>query len=502
MNFTAEIRLFVMATLLASVVPPGFAQQEYQRWLEKQQLETQVYIQNETKKYQRFQDKRDSTFVEFLKSEWKATALLSGDRPNKMPKPASIPAVEPRPLPEEAMLEQGKIVGDIRLPEPPMRKTAHSIATLLRNHEDQPLVFSFISDTFTVHIDKALLNARIGKAVEEKEISAFWAHLSQANYTRLLQQMQDLRDQMRLNDWGYCLMLYRIGEKLYAYDRNRTLLFVWYMLAKSDYDAKVGFSSTGIFLFLPAKNVIYDTPYFFMDNKRYFLIAFDQPIHQPASIYTYTGCYPEAQVPISLTLTAPPEISNSTEVRKLVFKYHNRNYTVELKLIKDVIEFFSRYPLTDLDVYFKAPLSSEAQTSLVGGLKPILEGKSEVEAVNILLRFVQTAFRYNNDETQFGREKPLFAEETLYYPSSDCEDRAVLFAYLVQNLLGLPVVGLNYPGHIANAVKISTTLAGDSIIYNGEKYLICDATYINANIGQCMPALKDRVPQVITFKTN
>lgn len=60
---------------------------------------------------------------------------------------------------------------------------------------------------------------------------------------------------------------------------------------------------------------------------------------------------------------------------------------------------------------------------------------------------------------QFGREKYFFAEETLFYPLSDCEDRAIFFAILIRNLLGLDVIGLDYPGHIATAVHFSNDVS-------------------------------------------
>lgn len=50
---------------------------------------------------------------------------------------------------------------------------------------------------------------------------------------------------------------------------------------------------------------------------------------------------------------------------------------------------------------------------------------------------------------RFGIERTLFAEEMYYYPYSDCEDRSILFARLVKDLLGLMVVLLYYPGGIS-----------------------------------------------------
>ena len=88
-------------------------------------------------------------------------------------------------------------------------------------------------------------------------------------------------------------------------------------------------------------------------------------------------------------------------------------------------------------------------------------------------------------------------EETLYYPASDCEDRAILFSYLVKNLLGLKIIALDYPGHIATAVKFSANINGDAVEYNGQRYVICDPTYINADAGMSMPEYKGVAPEVI-----
>ncbi|MBK6681728.1 MAG: hypothetical protein IPG53_17890 [Ignavibacteriales bacterium] len=91
----------------------------------------------------------------------------------------------------------------------------------------------------------------------------------------------------------------------------------------------------------------------------------------------------------------------------------------------------------------------------------------------------------------------MFAEETLYYDFTDCEDRSVLFAHLIQMFTNLKVVGLDYPGHIATAVELKSAKNGDSITYKGRKFIICDATYIGAGIGECMTEFKNVTPEII-----
>jgi hypothetical protein len=61
-------------------------------------------------------------------------------------------------------------------------------------------------------------------------------------------------------------------------------------------------------------------------------------------------------------------------------------------------------------------------------LRNVIQGKSEQEAANMLINFVQTAFVYDYDNKIWGGYRPFFADETVYYPFSDCEDRSILFS--------------------------------------------------------------------------
>lgn len=99
---------------------------------------------------------------------------------------------------------------------------------------------------------------------------------------------------------------------------------------------------------------------------------------------------------------------------------------------------------------------------------------------------------------QFGYEKSFYVEENFYYSANDCEDRAVLLAFLVRNLLHLDVHLLYYPGHEATAIRFSDqSIKGDGYVYqDGSKYIICDPTYIGAGVGQCMPEYENVKPKV------
>ena len=134
---------------------------------------------------------------------------------------------------------------------------------------------------------------------------------------------------------------------------------------------------------------------------------------------------------------------------------------------------------------------------LYPALKKEFSGRSESEIANRILNLVQTAFKYATDEEQFGYERPLFGDETIFYPSSDCEDRAILFSVLVHELMGLDVVLLHYPGHLATAVRFKSDVKGDYLTVDGTKYVVCDPTYINARVGEAMPQFKEEKCTVV-----
>lgn len=121
----------------------------------------------------------------------------------------------------------------------------------------------------------------------------------------------------------------------------------------------------------------------------------------------------------------------------------------------------------------------------------MVQGKSAYDAVATLLHYMHFGFDYATDDDQFGYEKPFFCEENFYYPRNDCEDRSILFSRLVRNLLGLEVVLLDYPNHIATAVCFPDgNVGGDYYEVEGRRYVVCDPTYIGAGIGMAQPAYK------------
>jgi hypothetical protein len=67
----------------------------------------------------------------------------------------------------------------------------------------------------------------------------------------------------------------------------------------------------------------------------------------------------------------------------------------------------------------------------------------------------------------------------------------------VRDLLGLNVILVFYPGHLATAVEFNTPIEGDYILLNGKHFTVCDPTYIGAPPGATMPDMDNQTAKVI-----
>jgi len=464
--------------------------------------------------------KLDKDFAETLERAWKELELSTGIVPDKTPKPDKIPVARPAeipepkpapaPMPEPIKPPEPKPAPEPLpppepskeiLPPPPPMPSEIQKQPRLPEKPGVPLSIDFYGTRFKVNSDNSL-KVNLTGGITEKTISSFWSKISRSKYEELLGQLDIIRRQLVLNDWGYCLLLNTVSESIYSRSASERPLFIWFMLVKSGYDTRVGYYENQIYLLIPSQNMVYNVPFYELSNKKYYLTFLGTTQGQVKSLFTYEGSYESATKQIDFNMYSSPDFGKNLFEKEFSFQFTGNKFDLSVQVNRHIIDFYENYPQTNLDIYLRASITSETADSILEGLRPIVRNKPEDEAVNIILRFVQTAFEYQTDDVQFDREKFLFPEETIFYPYSDCEDRSIIFAFLVTRLLGLEVVGLDYPGHIATAVLFTGDVDGDSVVYKNKKHIICDPTYINANYGECMPQFKNVSPEIIPVDVN
>jgi hypothetical protein len=296
---------------------------------------------------------------------------------------------------------------------------------------------------------------------------------------------------MNLNDWGVYLLVLDVSKRIHSNHDNSNLLS-WFIFNKLGYAVKVGLAKRHIVLMHYSKKTIYATPNYNFSNKKFYVVS-NYSKGSVGRLYSYKQNYPGATKPLDLSLKTLPNFMSKMKKKTLSFKDYGKTYKVSFEYNQNLIDFMATYPQADYETYFNAPIDSRTYESIANDIKKYVDGKKAGDAMNFVLHFVQKSFKYERDNQQFGREKVMFASETLYFDKSDCEDRVVLFSYLVKELFGVGVVGVKYKDHMATALYVP--MSGDSVKAGQRKLVIADPTYINSSIGQSMPKYKSLKPE-------
>ncbi len=478
---------------------------EYEQWLKEQ-----------NKQYNSYKKSMDEEFASMLKKDWESFKTMSTPTPYKKPKPVVMPKiVQEIKIPKEDILKSPKVkiklvIKKERIKSPetklivkkdlpkliPSQKIKKKIKKTKLYKNFKMINFDFYSQNISIQYDKK--SHFRNKSISKKMISNYWDSISKSDYKKLLQQINKITKDLNLNGWAKYQLIHKLGQNIYHND-NFANLFTWFILVKMNYDTKVGYSENKVYLLSVVNHNIYQMSFFTLNKKRYYILTPSGKSGSIGSIYTYAGDYPKANQKLSFSMKNNIKFYTNIKQNTLKFKYDNKSYAIKAQYSKDLIQFYSTFPQSSYDLYFSSEKSSALSNSILVKLKPIINGKSEIQAVNLILRFVQTAFKYKTDPQQFNYEKVMFPEETIFYPYSDCEDRSIMFSYLIKGLLGLDVVGLKYHDHLATAVAFSTKVTGDSFRYKNKRFTVTDPTYINANLGMTMPQYKNSKFEIINF---
>jgi len=524
-RFWGGVLLVVLGWGLGGV-PSAHAQKEYEEWREKQR-----------QKYQQYLDRQDKVFLKFLKRQWKNVDVEPqmgspiGDKPADIPTAADEGVEQrdeeapPQPGEETTAPPEAPKADQPNAPEP--REAARENPTPAdrapQPQAQDPLLdrtqqggsagaastagFAFFGVQTTVPYSSSLVPSMEGGPGKEA-IRLYWRTMAKQDYTSTLEAVQARRDEMGLSDWGYYVYLRDLGNRLYekkgrSAGSNAATLWTWFMMMKSGYAVRVGYRENNVFLLLPVDAQIYDRPQMYLNDRRYYLMGDESG---GGSLRTYEGQHEEADRSLSVDEQTLPDLRGTTKKRSASFSYDGERYNIEFAYDTAVLDYLRAYPNVELRVLFRSGVSSAAQSALKNALTPHLEERSAREALTFLLRFVQFATKYKRDRENFGEERYLFPEESLAVSASDCEDRAVLFAYLVRTLLDRRVVGLKWPSHIATAVKAGGGLEAApedrTLTVDGTTYIMADPTYIGSSLGMEMPFVEGKAPEIISFDSN
>lgn len=465
------------------------------------------YMQAQNQAFNAWKSEQDRAFYQFLKEGWKAYDIDPGVEV-KRPKPETLPVAEPKPVlteqpelevetpPVEPIVEIQPIVKPVPAQPAPTIQPVPTTPPMPAKPSGMPMDFYGKTLYWPENNSwKSVESFRVG-AIGKDRVAEFWKTFAQVDSEPVIESFHQYASELNLNGWGRLQLAYALSDKLTDTDVERKLL-TWALMVKMDEAVRLGYDEIDIYLLYHSLQPLYNVNFWRYDGQPHYIFEPDGAPIKVKNLYSYKGNFSQNPQPLNLDYRQNPDLFIETKMQTIAFDHKGQSYQFQVPVSQGYADYLYTLPLQANTMYFGRKPSKEMRQVLIPQVKAVVKDMSTSEAVNFLLAFVQKGLKYKLDKDQFNRsEKYLLPEETLLHIYSDCEDHSFLFTWLVQETLDIPIVGLDYPGHIATAVSLDKP-KGKSYFYQQRRYVVADPTYINAPYGLEMPQFKNSKVKIV-----
>lgn len=448
--------------------------------------------------YENFRDEANKQYSDFLRKAWENYRKLSPiPKPKDEDKPPVVLSDKDRKQRQNANPLPIKDTIKPPIVEPQPEPIAPIQETPTIKERWLPFVLYGTSIKARVPENKSFHLS----SCSEQSVADGWKQLSSSDYNNTIHDCLELRAQRHLGDWAYLNLLSKLAVACCGEGNEATLLMA-YLYCQSGYQMRLATANGKLYMLYASRHNILGIGYFTLGGVKYYPYHCDEE-----QMHICDVAFPQEK-PLSLLIPIQQEIDVEKSHPRTLLSNAFPNMKATVCVNKNLINFYNSYPTSSLGkdymtrwaMYANTPMDKTVKESLYPSLRANIAGLSEKEAMERLLNWVQTGFVYEYDDKVWGHDRAFFAEESLFYPYCDCEDRSILLSRLVRDLLGLKCILIHYPGHLAMAVNFHEDVRGDYIQLKERKYVVCDPTYINASVGMTMPNMDNSSATVILLE--
>lgn len=491
MKHTAKIIMLAITAL----VPAGASAQSSRQSFD----EFRKSVMND---YREFRSDVLSQYGKFLDSVWKEYPHYEGLKRNSVPKPTSLPSVSalpptpPKHIPSPSLSPHTpsslpSTSNPPKSPSNPTRPAAPTRSSTPSKSDNDKIIVDF----YNIPLEMADVNYSIPDNLNRKSASEVWKFMDCTGYHKtVISEIRRVADDLNLNDYlTYILTDKYVDKKFKNHTPFSREVLKHFLLANMGYDVRLAETgSSKPLLLMPFNQMVFARTYMMIDGKRYYVMG-DTQVNTGESVYTCV-------LPQNVDLGKNFEL----KINGLNLPQKSQHYALKYGDIEitgtvnaNIFPILYKYPQMPIGDYARSYISDETRKEVVRQMRAAMTGKSKKDAAVAMLHFTQSAFQYATDGDFHGFEKPYFLEEMLYYPKCDCEDRAIFYSYLLENVAGIENHLIQYPGHEATALTLpGENLEGSYYNHLGKKFYISDPTYIGASLGMCMPTYENITPTI------
>ncbi len=338
---------------------------------------------------------------------------------------------------------------------------------------------SFYSERLNIEYNTDLFRSK-NIEINEQSILSYYKLLEYSDYRILLENIQKISAQLKLNDWLHFELL-NTAVAEFASDLpalNRSLI-TWFLASKSGWNTRLAYTKEEVYIYLQSDDEVFEVP-MIEDNGKVFINA-SHIIRNHRNRVKRKAIYllnfkpnPNGRS-FQFRLQKLPQLHERLQKKKVHFRYGTQAYEITIEVDNNIKRLLRDYPLVAESSYITVGLSPTLKRTLLPKVKQLIADKTIAEGLQFIAAFTRTAFEYKEDNDYFGMSKPMIADELFQYAYSDCEDRSALFYNLVKEIYNLPMLIVTFPDHLTIAVAFDCP-EGDAIRYHGKKYYICDPT--------------------------
>lgn len=504
---------FLISLCIAIITIPSSAQNGdfFAKYKTKVQEQFNNYKKQQKKAFENYRRECNEKYALYLKEAWKtfkSSPIIP--LPKEQPIPPVIiheekdlklqPISKPLPFDEIITIPKPKPqptppIEEIHSPQPNSKKK-------LQQETVQKQNFLFYGTPAEVRIDKNKLFQL--ESVNEETLSKAWKELSTEKYNNLIYDCLEIRKKQKLCDWAYLMMLKEMADAVCGKGTNESTFLLAYVYCQSGYKMRLGINSGKLVMLYASLHDIYNKIYYSINNEKYYPFNYTE-----TKLRICDQKYPQEQ---SMSLSIPQEQLFTMNATKPVEHKSTRYPEMDISIIanQNLLDFYSSYPTSTIDnnfltrwaMYADMPLSESLKEQIYPTIKNAITNCNQITAINKILNWIQTGFKYEYDDKVWGYDRAFFPEESLYYPYCDCEDRSIMFTRIIRDILHLKCLLVYYPGHLATAVEITEGKpTGDYISYNNRNYFIADGTItgVGAPVGITMSGMDNKTAKVIVL---